>query len=92
VRGKRDLKTAQKLRKKIQPLGISYGWIATDDRGSFVAVFAKDNHKTGKEHTVGIEGNNCRLKAQVRVRRARRACPFPRQNGFWPWQWRGFRC
>jgi IS1 family transposase len=45
-------------------MGISYEWIATDEWDSFVAAFAEDNHKTGKEHTVGIEGNNCRLKAQ----------------------------
>jgi IS1 family transposase len=27
VWGNRDIKTAQKLRKRIQPLGISYGWV-----------------------------------------------------------------
>jgi IS1 family transposase len=58
VWGKRDLKTAKKLRKKIKQMGISHDWIATDDWDSFIAAFAGDNHKTGKEHTVGIERNN----------------------------------
>jgi IS1 family transposase len=43
VWGKRDLKTAKKLRKKIQQLGISYDRLATDDWDSFIAVFAEDN-------------------------------------------------
>jgi hypothetical protein len=33
--GKRELKTAQKLRKRIRGLGISYDRIGTDDRDSF---------------------------------------------------------
>jgi IS1 family transposase len=74
VWGKRDLKTAKKLRKKIKQLGISYDWIATDDWDSFIAVFAEDNHKTGKEHTVGIEGNNCRLRHRVRRAFRRTSC------------------
>jgi hypothetical protein len=30
VRGKGDIKTAEKLMKRIKRLGISYDWIATD--------------------------------------------------------------
>jgi IS1 family transposase len=66
VWGKRDLKTAQKLRKKLKQLGISYDWIATDDWGSFLSAFAEDNQEAGKKHTVGIEGNNGRLRYRVR--------------------------
>jgi IS1 family transposase len=60
VRGKRDLKTAQKLRKRIQRLGITYDRLATDTRDSFPAAFAEDPHPAGKQYTAGIEGNNCR--------------------------------
>jgi IS1 family transposase len=38
VWGKRDLKTAQKLRKRIKRLGISYERIATDDWDSFLSL------------------------------------------------------
>jgi hypothetical protein len=50
VWGKRDLKTAQKLRKRIGRLGISYDRIGTDDRDSFVSAFGEDKHEVGKEH------------------------------------------
>jgi hypothetical protein len=29
-------------------------------------AFTEDNHDTGKEYTVGIEGNNCRLRHRIR--------------------------
>ncbi|MDR2783900.1 MAG: IS1 family transposase [Treponema sp.] len=76
VWGKRDLKTAKKLRKRIKRLGISYDRIATDDWDSFLSAFAEDQHEHGKAYTVGIEGNNCRL----RIRRAfRRTCCFSKK-------------
>jgi IS1 family transposase len=75
VWGKRDIKTAKKLRKRIQELGISYGQIATDQWDSFLAVFGEDEHMVGKKHTVGIEGNNCRLRHRLR-RVFRRTCCF----------------
>jgi IS1 family transposase len=49
VWGKRDPKTAKKLGKRIQWLGISYDRIATDDRDSFLSAFAEDKHDTGKK-------------------------------------------
>jgi IS1 family transposase len=79
VRETRDLKTAKKLRKKIKQMGVSYDWIPTDDWDSFVAAFAEDDHKTGKEHTVGIEGNNCRLKAQGKAGVSERTCCFSKK-------------
>jgi IS1 family transposase/transposase-like protein len=78
VWGKRDLKTAQKLRKRIKGLGISYDLVATDDWDSFVSAFGEDNHEVGKEYTVGIEGNNCRLRHRVR-RAFRRTCCFSKK-------------
>jgi IS1 family transposase len=56
VWGKRDLKTAQKLKKKLKRLGITYDRIATDDWQSFVSTFTETEHDIGKKHTVGIEG------------------------------------
>jgi IS1 family transposase len=75
VWGKRDIKTAEKLRKQIKRLGISYGQIATDNWDSFLAVFGEDKHMVGKKYTVGIEGNNCRLRHRLR-RVFRRTCCF----------------
>jgi IS1 family transposase len=60
--GKRELKTTQKLRKRIRGLGISYDRIGTDDKDSFLSAFGEDNHDMGKEHRVGIEGNDCRIR------------------------------
>ncbi|MDR1929181.1 MAG: IS1 family transposase, partial [Treponema sp.] len=47
--------------------GITYDRIATDDC-----------HDVGKEHTVGIEGNNCRLRHRIR-RAFRRTCCFSKK-------------
>ena len=54
VRGKRDLKTAKKLRKRLQRLGIRYGRIATDSWDSFLRAFREDGRTVGKKHTAGI--------------------------------------
>jgi IS1 family transposase len=80
VWGKRDLKTALKLKKR---LGITYDRIATDGWNSFLAAFAEDCHDAGKEHTVGIEGNNCRLRRRLR-RAFRRTCCFSKKlRNYW---------
>jgi IS1 family transposase len=47
-------------------LGISYDRIATDNWDSFLSVFEEDQHEVGKKYTVGIEGNNCRMRHRVR--------------------------
>jgi IS1 family transposase len=47
--GKRDLKTAKKLSKKIKRLGISYERTATDDEDSFLVAFTEDNHNNRGE-------------------------------------------
>lgn len=73
--GKRNYKTTKKLRDKITELGITFSAIAMDFWDSFVKVFAKDNPIIGKEHTIGIEGNNCRLRHRIR-RAVRKTCCF----------------
>jgi IS1 family transposase/transposase-like protein len=78
VWGKRDLKTAQKLRKRLKRLGITYGAIACDERDSFLAAFGEEAKFRGKRYTVGIEGNNCRLRHRVR-RAFRRTCCFSKK-------------
>jgi IS1 family transposase len=50
VWGKRDLKTAKRLRRKIKRLGIRYDMVATDDWDSFLSAFEEDRHVVGKEH------------------------------------------
>ena len=60
VWGKRDLKTAIELKKRLEELGISYNLIASDSWDSFLKAFDENEKITGKRYTVGIEGNNCR--------------------------------
>jgi IS1 family transposase len=78
VWGKRDKKTAQKLRNRIKRLRINYDRIGTDKWESFLSVYGEDKHEVGKEHTVGIEGNNCRLRYRIR-RVFRKTCCFTKK-------------
>ena len=75
VFGKRDYKTAKKLRDKITQLGLTFSTIATDSWDSFIKAFKTDNHIIGKKYTIGIEGNNCRLRHRIR-RAVRKTCCF----------------
>jgi IS1 family transposase/transposase-like protein len=75
VWGDRSAKTANRLREKLKKLGVTYERIATDDWDSFVKIFVEDTHDIGKQHTVGIEGNNCRLRHRMR-RIFRKTCNF----------------
>jgi IS1 family transposase len=76
--GKRDIKMAEKLRRRIKRLGISYDRITTDNWDSFLSVFEEDRHKVGKKYTVGIEGNNCRMRHKVR-QGFRQTCCFSKK-------------
>jgi IS1 family transposase len=76
--GKRDLKTARLLRKKLSKSGVTFTGICTDDWKSFSTAFNADSHVTGKENTAGIEGNNCRLRHRIR-RAFRRTCCFSKK-------------
>jgi insertion element IS1 protein InsB len=78
VWGKRDLKTAKKLRKRLKELGITYEYAAIDEWESFVTAFREDEELVGKEYTVGIEGDNCRLRHRIR-RVFRRTCCFSKK-------------
>jgi IS1 family transposase len=78
VWGKRDIRTAEKLRRKIKQREISYERIATDNWDSFLSVFGEKEHEVGKKYTVGIAGNNCRMRQRVR-RVFRRTCCFSKK-------------
>ena len=78
VWGKRNYETAKKLRDKLKNLCVAYDAVCTDNWDSFRAVFQQDNHKTGKEYTKGIEGNNCRLRHRIR-RAFRKTCCFSKK-------------
>ena len=78
VWGKRELKTAVKLRKRLKRLGIRYNRIASDEWDSFLTAFKADELLIGKRYTVGIEGNNCRLRHRIR-RAFRRTCCFSKK-------------
>ncbi len=78
VWGKRDLKTAKKLKARLKELSVHYDTISTDNWDSFVTAFKGDNHLIGKKYTVGIEGNNCRLRHRIR-RAFRKTCCFSKK-------------
>ena len=78
VWGDRSAKTANRLREKLKSLGVTYDRIATDDWKSFIKTFSEDAHDVGKEYTVGIEGNNCRLRHRMR-RIFRKTCNFSKK-------------
>ena len=76
--GKRNLKTARKLRRKLLKSNISYGTICTDNWDSFITAFKENTHLVGKLYTVGIEGNNSRLRHRIR-RAFRKTCCFSKK-------------
>jgi len=76
--GKRNLKTAKRLRKRLEELGVSYDRIACDEWGSFLSAFSGCELLIGKRHTQGIEGSNCRLRHRIR-RAFRRICNFSKK-------------
>lgn len=78
VWGKRDYETALKLKQQLKQLPIEYEYIAIDKWDSFVQVFKDEKTTVGKYYTVGIEGNNCRLRQRVK-RVARRTCSFSKK-------------
>jgi len=78
VWGDRSAKTANRLREKIIALGVTYDRIATDDWEAFIKTFGADAHDVGKQYTVGIEGNNCRLRHRMR-RIFRKSCNFSKK-------------
>lgn len=75
VWGRRNLATAKQLRSKLLSLGISFNKIACDNWESFLVAFKHSIKKVGKRFTVGIEGNNTRLRTFAR-RAFRKTCCF----------------
>ncbi|WP_441375162.1 IS1 family transposase [Acinetobacter lwoffii] len=78
VWGNRDLATAKRLKLKLKQLGVSYTCISSDHWDSFVTTFKECKQLIGKFFTVGIEGNNCRLRHRIR-RGFRRSCNFSKK-------------
>jgi IS1 family transposase len=78
VWGKRNSKTAKKLREKLSKSGVTFDVVYTDDWDSFRVAFSADNHIIGKDNTVGIEENNCRLRHRIR-RAFRKTCCFSKK-------------
>jgi IS1 family transposase len=72
---KRDLKTAEKLRRRLKGLGISYDTVGIDNRDSFQAAFREDKREG---YTAGIEGNSCPLRHRIR-RVFRKTCCFSKK-------------
>jgi len=72
------VKTAKRLRKKLRDLGVTYDCIASDKWEAFVSAFCEGTQLIGKAHTVGIEGNNCRLRHRMR-RIFRSSCNFSKK-------------
>ena len=54
--GKRDLKTARRLRRRLDEHGVSYGRIVHDEWDSFVSAFAGVATSCDKRYTQGSEG------------------------------------
>jgi IS1 family transposase len=75
VWGKRDLATVKRLKVRLKQLGVSYVRIASDHWDSFVTAFKCSKQVIDKFFTVGIEGNNCRLRHRIR-HGLRRSCNF----------------
>ena len=79
VWGDRSAKTAKRLREKLKQLDVTYDKIASDDWAAFAKAFNGSVHDIGKKHTVGIEGNNCRIRHSMR-RVFRRSCNFSKKQ------------
>ena len=78
VWGRRDLATVKKLKARLKELRVKYARIASDNWDSFVTAFKEYKQLVGKFFTVGIEGNNCRIRHRVR-RGFRRSCNFSKK-------------
>lgn len=78
VWGKRNLKTAEELRAKLEELGVEFGYVCCDSWASFLTAFDSDFKKVGKRYTVDIEGNNNRFRQRLR-RAFRKTCCFSKK-------------
>ena len=76
--GQTGLKNGEEAKKTAETAGVTYDRIACDEWDSFLRAFDEDEKLVGKEYTVGIEGNNCRLRHRIR-RAFRRTCCFSKE-------------
>ena len=66
------------LKTKLKQLDIHYTRIASDHWDSFITAFKNGKQSIGKFFTVGIEGNNCKIRHRIR-RSFRRSCNFSKK-------------
>ena len=79
VWGRRDAATVRALKRRLQQLEVSCNRIASDNWPAFTRVFAPWVHLiTGKRYTVGIEGNNCRIRHRI-SRAVSKSCCFSKK-------------
>lgn len=78
VWGKRNLATAKQLKARLMQLGVSFDKIACDNQDSFLTAFKHKAKQMGKRFTVGIEGNNTRLRTFAR-RVFKKTCCFSKK-------------
>lgn len=76
--GKRNLATVQRIKAKLKKLGVEYTRIASDLWDSFVTSFKNHKQSVDKFFTVGIDGNNCRIRHRIRPV-FRRSCNFSKK-------------
>ena len=62
VWGKRNIATVKELKARLNAIKVTYGNIAMDKWQSFVEIFGSEKSNPGKKYTMGIEGNNYRLR------------------------------
>jgi insertion element IS1 protein InsB len=66
VWGKRDIAIVQRLKEKLKQLGIHYTRISSNQWDSFITTFKDCQQSIGKFFTIGIEGNNCKIRHRIR--------------------------
>ena len=69
---------AKKLIARLEQLRVSYDSIIMDNWDSVIAAFKSDHKRVDKQHIVGIKGNNCRLRHQIK-RAIRKICCFSKK-------------
>src|SRR5699024_11480689 len=78
VWGKRDLATEQPKKPNPKHLLNHYTPIACPRSNTFITAFKNCKQSIGKFFTVGIEGNNCKIRHRIR-RGFRRSCNFSKK-------------
>ena len=66
VWGKRAIAIVQRLKEKLKQLSIHYTRISSNQWDSFITAFKDWQQSIGKLFTIGIEGNNCKIRHRIR--------------------------